>query len=203
MDERKTTTIVVASLFVILLIGSIGLFYYQKQHYSSVFFEYSGFAVHKVQEKGLSEFQIQIFINENRQPFSVSSRYSPRELEDIPTYEELRNDLVKEKLYITMEPTLSSKATIAFSEIDKYTENPLLFNLPTFPALIRKVEENDLPVILCDQATETVGVLMFRIGSTNAIYPEGQCVIAEAVSEDDLIRVADRVSLTLLNIMKP
>ena len=203
MNKSKNITIFVAFMFILLLTGAIFLFYYQKQRYSDIFFEYNGFAIHKVQDKNFEEYKIQFFIEGREQPFLISSRFNPRYLEEIPIYDNLGEDIIKEKVYVTMEPSLSSKATIAFSEINKYLENPFLFNLPTFPALRRPIENNSLPVITCDHVSDSIGVILFEIGSKNEIYSKEGCVIVEAITEDDLIKAADRLSLTVLGIMKP
>ena len=100
-----------------------------------------------------------------------------------------------------MDPSLSSLATIAFAEIDKFTENPFLFNLPTFPGLTSNVNDSNLPVINCNNVSESVGVIKFIVGDENKIYGEGGCVILESASEKELIKVADRLSLTLLGVM--
>ena len=78
-----------------------------------------------------------------------------------------------------------------------------MFNLPTFPGLIRPVEGNDLPVITCEDVSDSRSVILFDIGDENRIYSQEGCVIMEAVNEDELIRVADRLTLTTLGIMEP
>ena len=42
--------------------------------------------------------------------------------------------------------------------------------------------------------------IKFVEGNENKIYSEGECVILEAVSGSDFIRVADRLAYSLLNI---
>jgi len=153
--------------------------------------------------KVFDDYRIEIFINENPQPYQISSRYNPKDLEDIEVYAGLKDDIIKEELYVTLEPTLTGNAVIAFSEINKYLENPFLFNMPTFPGFIRAVEGNDIKVITCDDATDTIGVVLFNITEENKIYSRDGCVIMEAASERDLIRVADRLTLTILGVMKP
>ena len=201
MNQKRQLQVFIGILVALFLFGSIMLFSYQNIRYGDVFFEYNGFAVHRIEDYEIDEYQVEIYLNNNPQPFIVSSRYNPRDLEDIAVYDGLKDDIIKDELYISMEPTLSGRATVAFSEINKYTENPFLFNLPTFPGLIRDVENNDLPTITCNDVSKTRGVILFDLGDENKIYSDNGCVIIEAITEDDLMRGADRLSLTLLGIM--
>jgi len=201
MNANKQVLIFIVVIVIFLTIGGISLILYQKKMYSDTFFKYSGFAVHKVSDGPLEEYEITLYIGENKQPYVINSRYNPKDLEGIKIYDNIRKDLVKEKLYITMEPNLSSKAVIAFAEIDKYFENPYIFNLPTFPALIREIANNTLPVITCNDVTSTTSVIFFKIGEKNEIYNQQGCVVLEAITEEDLIKLADRLSLTALGVM--
>ena len=190
----------VIGVILILIIG-IGAFI-AFQFRSTNMLEYNGFTIYEEKRDGLQSYQIQFFREGEEQPFIIHSRYHPQVLETISVPTQLRKELIKEQLYITMEPTLSGKATIAFAEIDKYTENPFLFNLPTYPALVRKIEGNELPIITCSNVSTSSGVIMFKIGEKNQISNQEGCIIIEAQNEDELIKGADRLSLTLLEIMK-
>ncbi len=202
MNTDKQNRFVIGIILSLVVLGIFGLILYQKYLYSSKFFEYNGFSIYEGNKNGLPLYQIKFFINENAQPFVINSRYHPRDLENINVYSGLKEDLIKKEIYITMDPGLSSKATIAFAEIDKYLENPFLFNLPTYPALLNKLDGNDLPTVTCNNVTESKSVIMFKIGEKNDIYNDNGCVILEAINEDELIKVADRLSLTALGVMR-
>lgn len=202
MNPERQNRIVIGIILIIIILGIFSIIFYQIYRHNSNFFEYNGFTVYGGMNNGLMAYQIQFFLEDSPQPFVINSRHHPEDLEDIPVYSGLRNDLLKEKLYVTMEPTLSGKATIAFAEINKYIENPFLFNVPTFPALLTKVEDNDLPKITCGNVSRSIGVIMFKISEKNQIYGEDGCVILEAVNEEELIRGADRLSLTVLGVME-
>ena len=202
MNPEKQNKVVLIIVFALLAASVIVILAYQQIVHSRQFFEYNGFTIYEGNKEGLKSFQIQFFKEGEEKPFVINTRYNPNDLEGIPVYVELRENIIKERLFITMEPTLTGKSTIAFAEIDKYTENPFLFNLPTSPALIRKVEGNELPVITCKDASASQGVIMFKIGDKNQIYGEQGCVIIEAKTENDLMMGADRLSLTLLGVME-
>ena len=203
MNTNKQVKAFILIIIIIIVAGIISLVLYQSKKYSGTFFEYSGFAVHKVTDGSINEFRITFFREDDSQPFTINSRYDPRTLEEIKIQSNIREDIVKENLFITMDPNLSSKAVIAFAEINKYTENPFLFNLPTYPALTTKVENNDLPVISCLEVNQTTAVILFKKGNKNEIYTENGCIILEYIIEEDLIKLADRLTLTALGIMKP
>ncbi|MEK6826209.1 MAG: hypothetical protein AABX90_01110 [Nanoarchaeota archaeon] len=203
MNTNKQVKAFILIIIIIIVAGIISLVLYQSKKYSGTFFEYSGFAVHKVTDGSINEFRITFFREDDSQPFTINSRYDPRTLEEIKIQNNIREDIVKENLFITMDPNLSSKAVIAFAEINKYTENPFLFNLPTYPALTTKVENNDLPVISCLEVNQTTAVILFKKGNKNEIYTENGCIILEYIIEEDLIKLADRLTLTALGIMKP
>ncbi|MFH1591813.1 MAG: hypothetical protein ABIB47_00390 [Candidatus Woesearchaeota archaeon] len=203
MNTKNQIKIFLFTVIILLIVGGVSLFFYQTNRYSDVFFEYSGFAVHKVSDGRIEEYEITLYVGDNKQPYTIKSRYNPQELEDIKIYEGIQKDILKEKLYVTMDPKLSSGAVIAFAEINKYLENPYLFNLPTLPALTSNVENNDLPIITCENVNQTTSVVLFKIGDKTEIYGEDGCIILEASLEDDLIKLADRLSLTTLGIMEP
>ncbi len=201
---NKELKIYLSLVLVFLIIGSISLYFYQKKRYSDVFFEYSGFAIHRVNNMGIEQYYTQLYINNNEQPYLIATRYNPKDLENIDAYDGLRKDLIKETLYVAVDPDSSSKATIAYTEIDKHTQNPFLFNLPTYPGIIKEVKESAIPIITCNNVSEKTSVILFKIGKENKVFrEENGCVILEATNEDNLIMVADRLVLTLLDIMKP
>ncbi|MBI2656609.1 hypothetical protein HYX03_02635 [Candidatus Woesearchaeota archaeon] len=60
----------------------------------------------------------------------------------------------------------------------------------------------NLPVITCGNATLNVPVVYFRHGNTTGIHVEGNCVIAEASSNADFIKVKDRLLYGILGVIK-
>lgn len=201
MNSRGKNQLIIGIVLVVMVSVIAVIFFYQSYQFNKNFFEYNGFTIYEMENNGLNIYQIQFFLEGSEQPFVINSRYSPERLEDIDVYGGLRGDIIKKELYVTMEPTLTGKATIAFAEINKYIENPFLFNLPTFPGLLKEVEDNDLPKVSCEDVSESKAVIMFKIGEKNEVYNENGCVILEATNEDELIRVASRLTLTILGIM--
>ena len=60
----------------------------------------------------------------------------------------------------------------------------------------------NIPIITCSDAIPTVPVVYFRYGNTTNIHAENNCVIAEASTNADFIKVKDRLLYGILGVMK-
>ena len=58
------------------------------------------------------------------------------------------------------------------------------------------------PVITCSDATFNVPVVYFRYGNSTNIHTENSCIIAEAPTSSDFIKVKDRLLYGILGIIK-
>lgn len=58
------------------------------------------------------------------------------------------------------------------------------------------------PVITCNNATQYIPVVHFRRSNSTSINAQGNCIIAEASSNADVIRVKDRLVYGILGVMK-
>ncbi len=190
---------------VLLVIGGIILYAYQKERYSDVFFNYNGFDVHKVLDRGYVVYKISLVSLVDNKLYAIESRYNPKELEKIPTRFNLNDIYDKKALFITMDPNATGVSVLAATEISKITGNGLVFKYPkeTFGALMGPVEGKNVTIITCDNVNKDIGVISFEIGDKSEIYSKNGCVIVVGKNEMDLVRVADRLMLILLGIMKP
>ena len=59
---------------------------------------------------------------------------------------------------------------------------------------------DDLPIITCNDVRDHQGVILLKIGENNRIYSDNGCIILEAKSNKDLIRVSDRLILDILGV---
>lgn len=59
-----------------------------------------------------------------------------------------------------------------------------------------------IPLITCEDSTQNVPVIYFRHGNTTSLYAEGSCIIAEAKTNADFIRVKDRILYGVLGVLK-
>lgn len=200
---EKQATIIVIFLLVVLVSAFFFIFIKQTKEAENSFV-YNGFKVDKVEDKQNIFYNIELYIGDNPQLFSVDIRSDPREIGLIPSESNLKDKILRQnvsELYITMEPTYTSKAVIAAMEISKIVGNKYFFNLPTHGALIRYIGDKS-PVKTCDDVNETTSIIWLRLSHSTRIYSRGDCVIVDGQTEDDLIKASDRISLSLLGIIK-
>lgn len=60
----------------------------------------------------------------------------------------------------------------------------------------------NLPVITCNDAAQNVPVVYFKYGNLTNIHAESNCVIAEAASNQDFLKVKDRLLYGMLGVVK-
>ena len=60
----------------------------------------------------------------------------------------------------------------------------------------------NLPIIRCSNATSNVPVIYFRQGNSSNIRTENNCIIAEAPTANDFIRIKDRLLYGILGVLK-
>lgn len=58
------------------------------------------------------------------------------------------------------------------------------------------------PIIACNNSTINVPVVYFKYGNATSIHLEGNCIIAEASTNADFIKVKDRLLYGILGVMK-
>ena len=193
-------------MITLLLLLGIILFAYQKDKYSDVFFKYNNFEVHKVNffDKGFV-YKIRLVSLVDNKLYTIESRYDPRALEEIPMNIDLDDIYNKKVLFITIDQNATGVSVLAATEISKVTGNSLIFKYPkeTFGALKSSTEGKNVTVMTCNNVSKNIGIVSFEINNKSEIYSNNDCVILSGKNENDLIRVADRLMLVLLGIMKP
>ena len=60
----------------------------------------------------------------------------------------------------------------------------------------------NLPIITCNDATQNVPVVYFRQGNSTSIHSENNCIIAEASTNADFIKVKDRLLYGIMGVIK-
>lgn len=189
-------------ILVLLLIAGCGPF---KVNKSSTYLYSNGdseFKVTKVAFDNYIGYQIEIYFPGNHQPYYINLRYDPLSLEDInidrKIFHTLRDD---NNVYITIDPdaNLTSKATIAALEIDKFIDNKYFMNIAVNSSMTKPY--HNFAVRTCENATKESSVIWLKKSDKNQISLDNNCIIIEGKTEDDLIRGADRLSLYLIGIM--
>jgi len=116
---------------------------------------------------------------------------------------------LKEAIYITQDPELGdvtgSNSVLSVLEINRITGTASygFYKIPTYTAVTRETErskELELPVVTCEDAIDSVGVILLKEGDNSRAYLDGDCVIIESKNNEDFVKLADKVALHLLNV---
>jgi len=200
MDEKKIKWMI-GIIFISLVVFGGAMILFQKQRYSKYYFDFNGFLVHRVPKTSGDVYSIQIFLNNNPQPYIVNSRYDPRELDKLDVEENIEGKILdKKELFITMDSEASSVSVLAATEISKITGNAYMFNIPTHGALDAPVEGKNITVKTCNDITGDIGIIYLKESDKERIYSEGECVIVEGNNEGELVKVANRLMLDILGV---
>jgi len=170
-------------------------------------YEYSNgetsFLVTQVKDMGYTGSKIQFFFPGSDQPYWLDLRYGPLDVDDIGVDRTIKQRLLDDAMvFITIDPNagLSGKTTTAALEIAKVLNNEYFFHIPVNSAMTRP--HKNYPVKTCDDATNIETVMWLRLGEENSVKGDRNCIIITGKTEEDIIRVADRLVLYLLGIMK-
>ncbi|MFB6199230.1 MAG: hypothetical protein ABEI52_13365 [Halobacteriaceae archaeon] len=154
--------------------------------------------------------------SKNGQPYKLPFHYHSSAVEDVAAPSGIEQPLLRASMrdtnatvFVTVPPTLSSKAVIAGVEISRLTGSRYkILNLTTHGALTAKPDNPSAsaprPVVTCEQASyNNTFVIRIRKGPNNVITrADNGCIILEGKTDEDIIRVADRFAYMLLGIME-
>lgn len=127
--------------------------------------------------------------------------YYPEQVSDIEVSKEIIDKFDTLEIDITNNANTTSPESIALAQymIKQNIES-------TTNTYIRQglTGENDfsLPIITCDDATQAVPVLYFKESNETKIYAENNCVMVEARTEIDFLRIKDRLLYGFFGIIK-
>ncbi len=170
--------------------------------FNSNSYEYNGYAV-KRHSYGYSITVYSTYSNKlNEEPHIVNLRYGPKDLEDIKVEKSLKETILNsDQIYITTNPNESGKISIATIDIGKVlgTADWGVFKISTSSALTEPF--GNITVKTCKDAVDKTTVLYLKTGNETRLYSEDRCIILEGKTEDDVIKLADRLTLNLLGVM--
>ena len=151
-------------------------------------------------------------VNKGGQPYQILMYYHPRDLEDIVVDSTVRDRFFALKdnngsIFITLDPDGSdNKIVVAGVEIAKVTGTRFgLLDVPTRSAFIKAPANasanTPTPIKTCKDANGTTMVIWLTLSDKNLVSAEGNCIILEAKSYNDTVKVADRLVYQLFGIM--
>jgi len=100
----------------------------------------------------------------------------------------------------------TSDANSSFKEAIALAQHQMGLTLSAYNSYLRNgfTANNsfNMPIISCQKATQAVPVVYFRHGNSTNIHLEKDCIVAEASSNSEFIRVKDRLVYGMLGVIK-
>jgi len=130
----------------------------------------------------------------------LAATFLPTDLELILVDNAAINKL-KNKLQIDT----TSAFNDSFAEGIALAQFQILPELSKFTIFLRAgftTTQNNFPIITCDDATATVPVIYFKSANFTKISLENNCILAEASSNADVLRLKDRLVYGILGIIQ-
>lgn len=125
--------------------------------------------------------------------------FLPNEVEDISSKESFARLQNKLEIDATYDLNSTNKEAIALAQ------HQLGLTLANYNIYLRKgfTSNNsfNMPIITCNNSTANVPVIYFKHTNSTQIYVNG-CIIAEAQSNADFIRVKDRILYGILGVLE-
>jgi len=182
-------------LFLFIFFG-IKLFYPEGSNIPTV--EYNGFTFQKM--SGLWHTN---WVN-NGQTYTVSLRYNPAEVEEVPFLGELNESFSKHQVYLTFDPTADpsefkytalANAEISLSLVKAFGKEPVA-------ACIKNETEACInrPIVTCEDADKAV--ILISPNGDPAVLMKDNCVILKGEGLD-VLKSADKMLYTWYKIMFP
>ena len=151
------------------------------------------------------------YVEKNGEYFSYPLRNSPADVQDIYLSGDLVDLLLsKQGIYTTRDLEIgdltTQKSSIAALEFGKIlgTADFGYYQIQTkaaFTELDEAAIAAGLPKVVCEDANSQIGVIYLKLGDSNQVYAEGDCLIVQGVDGDGLIMAADRLAYALLGAM--
>ena len=183
-------------IFIVLILG-LGAYYLYNSNNRENVFKYNGYDIYQTAP---TVYNIKFFLKNDINPHYISIRYDPRDLDYIKVEPDLKQRLLRDEVYITLSPELTSESVIGVAEIAKIVGNQFLFNTPVKTALTYKKE--DISVITCDNVTVKTSVMMLQLAEKTGVYEDSDCIIVEGPTEEEIIKASTKFILDILGIAK-
>lgn len=129
-----------------------------------------------------------------------SFEYLPEDVSDISVEEEVL-DILADKKEIDTTYDFNSEYSKGIS-LGQYR---MMKNLEKKNVYVVRGTTNktqyDLPVVRCENATSFIPVIYFKKSENTRVYVDNNCVVAEALSELDIVRVSNNLIYNYLGII--
>jgi hypothetical protein len=136
----------------------------------------------------------------NVQGKQAAFTFLPEETENIFAFDDFSS-----KLQNRLEIDVTSDFNNTFRESIALAQYQMGLTMDQYNVFVRQgftTPQQQFPKITCNDASENVPVIYFRQSNTTQISSQGSCIIAEASSNADLIRVKDRLLYGILGVIE-
>lgn len=127
--------------------------------------------------------------------------FLPTDVENILAFDDF-SKMLQDKYEID----ITSDANSTFKESIALAEHQMGLTMEAYNIYLRKGFTTNttfnLPIITCNDATLNVPVVYFRYGNTTSIHLKNNCIIAEASTNADFIKVKDRILYGIFGVIK-
>ena len=132
---------------------------------------------------------------------SAAFSYQPAETQNIEVVGSLA-DRLREKPEIDA----TYDYNVTFAPVIALAEHQMSLTLANYGVYLRQGFTTNttfnLPIITCNDSTQNVPVIYFRYSNSTNIHMENDCIVAEASTNADFIKVKDRLQYGMLGVMK-
>lgn len=137
-------------------------------------------------------------INKNEVKFD----YHPLDVADINISNEIIDKINNTRMiYLTFDPDDPYLSVISKARLDLNDIMWTNFQIYAEGGIMKNVSEYALPVITCKNATAFIPVLYFKEGNETSVIEENNCIFFKAESENDILRLKDRMLYALFGII--
>lgn len=158
------------------------------------------FLVTRAVDANYDGWEIQLYSNDRA--YIIDSLSNPKNIENITIEGNINTLLNDKKVYFTYDPEQQMNTDLlkAEYEVGKILTNVYLYNIKIDIGTLTPTK--DLPLITCENATASSSVIVFTLGDEVSVKEENNCITLTGRNEKELIMTANRLTLTLLGIMK-
>ncbi len=205
MKKIDATDKILYILMGLLVIFAAFIFVNQKYGFIGNKYEWNNggttFTVYKTKLEKVNFYRIPIFFEGGDEYYPLTLRYGPREVDDIPVEGSPKGIMADDsKVLFTVDPTpeYTVRTAIGMKEVEEILVSKYFYGKQVvFAATEAYMDKEE---VTCDDASSSSSVVWFRLGDSNRVFAEGECVIVQGTTEEDIVRASDRLVLHLLGI---
>ena len=216
MENEKSVSILVIVLAIVLIVGGGYLLFSSSKAQDNTYTHIGPGGEYNLETQLISGLTFHIltaqviYDGQTHKEFKLPMRNDPKSVETIPVQDGVTEKILSyrdsdSKLYLTVDPGVDQKLVIAAFELSGVlgSGSQGVFKIPVRGAISASESTNEtaVPLITCEDANETVGVIYFRESETNQVVLDNGCVMIEGNTPDNVIATTDKLIYSLLGVI--